>query len=75
MLYRNDKIKGKQAELGLSNEEVATLAGLTPNTVSAIRNGKIVRTDSLEKVINALRLDPVEVFTPKVAEAVEAAVA
>lgn len=64
-MYRNDKIKGKQAELGLSVEELAERAGVNPNTVSAIRNGKSVRTDSLGKVIAALGLTPAEVFTPK----------
>lgn len=64
-MYRNDKIRGKQAELGWSNEELADRADVNPNTVSAIRNGKVVRTDSLEKVINALGLVPAEVFMPK----------
>jgi transcriptional regulator with XRE-family HTH domain len=70
-MYRNDKIRGKQAELGLSVDQLAERAEVNPNTVSAIRNGKSVTTDSLEKVINALGLDPAEVFTRKAeAEAV-----
>jgi DNA-binding XRE family transcriptional regulator len=64
-MYRNDKIKGKQAELGLSNEELAERADVNANTVSAIRMGKTVRTDSLEKVIVALGLSAVEVFEPR----------
>jgi transcriptional regulator with XRE-family HTH domain len=72
-VYRSDKIRGKQAELGLSVEQLARCAAVNPNTVSAIRNGKSVTTDSLEKVINALGIKPAEVFEPKpVAEAVTA---
>jgi transcriptional regulator with XRE-family HTH domain len=64
-MYRKEKIRGKQAELGLSVAELAEKAGVDPNTVSAIRNGKTVRMVSLEKVINALGLTPAEVFEPK----------
>jgi transcriptional regulator with XRE-family HTH domain len=64
-MYRSDKIKGKQAELGLSVEQLARRAEVNPNTVSAIRNGRSVTTGSLEKVINALGLKPAEVFEPK----------
>lgn len=62
-MYRNDKIKGKQAELGWSVEQLAKRAEVNPNTVSAIRNGRSVTTDSLGKVINALGLKPAEVFS------------
>lgn len=55
-MYRCEKIRGKQAELGLSVEELAEKADVNPNTVSAIRNGRAVRTDSLEKVLCALGL-------------------
>lgn len=71
-MYRNDRIRERQAELCLTAGEVAEKAGVNVNTVIAIRNGKSVRTDSLEKVISALGLNPVELFTPKVEEAIEA---
>jgi DNA-binding Xre family transcriptional regulator len=64
-MYRKEKIRGKQAELGLTNDELAARAEVGVNTVSAIRNGKSVTTDNLEKVINALGLHPAEVFEPK----------
>ena len=64
-MYRCDKIRGKQAKLGLSVKQLAKRAEVNPNTVSAIRNGKSVTTDSLEKVINALGLKPAEVFEPR----------
>jgi transcriptional regulator with XRE-family HTH domain len=61
-MYRKEKIRGKQAELDLTNEALADKAGVGVNTVSAIRNGKSVTTDSLEKVIQALGLSAAEVF-------------
>ncbi|MBV8857893.1 MAG: helix-turn-helix transcriptional regulator [Acidobacteria bacterium] len=64
-MYRSDKIRGKQAELGWSVGQLARRAEVNPNTVSAIRNGRSVTTVSLEKVINALGLQPAEVFEPK----------
>lgn len=35
------------------------------NTISAIRNGKTVRTDTLQKVTAAFDLTMAEVFEPK----------
>jgi transcriptional regulator with XRE-family HTH domain len=64
-MYRNDKIRGKQAEKGWSVEELAERAGINVNTVSAIRNGKPVRTPSLEAVAEALDLPMSEVYAPK----------
>jgi len=61
-MYKKEKFRGRQAELGLSVAELAERAGVDPNTVSAIRNGKAVRTVSLQKVMNALGLTPAEVF-------------
>ena len=67
-MYRNDRIRGKQAELGWSNEDIAVKAGVSLPTVSSIRNGKVVRTDSLEKVVNALGMTMLEVHEPKIHE-------
>lgn len=63
-MYRSDKIKGKQAELGWSVEELAEKAQVNANTVSAIRNGKSVTTDSLEKVLSALGLTFADIANP-----------
>ena len=63
-MYRSEKIKGKQAELGLSVEELAEKAKVNANTVSAIRNGKSVTTDSLEKVLGALGLTFADIANP-----------
>lgn len=60
-MYRPEKIRGKQAELNWTVEELADRARVDPATVSAIRRGKSVTTDSLSKVIAALGLSPVEV--------------
>jgi transcriptional regulator with XRE-family HTH domain len=64
-MYRDDKIRGKQAELGLSVDEVAERAGVNVNTVSAVRNGKSVKAETLEKVASALGLTMAEVFEPR----------
>jgi transcriptional regulator with XRE-family HTH domain len=49
----------------LSVEQLAERAGVNNNTVSAIRNGKSVRTDTLEKVVSALGMTMLEVHEPK----------
>lgn len=64
-MYRADKIRGRQAELGLSVDEVAERAGVNVNTVSAIRKGKNVTTETLQKVVDALGMTMAEVFEPK----------
>lgn len=65
-MYRDDKIRGRQAELGLSVHEVAARAGVNVNTLTAIRKGKKVKVDTLEKVvILGLGMTMAEVFEPK----------
>jgi DNA-binding XRE family transcriptional regulator len=63
--YRNDKIRGKQAELDLTVEALAVKAGVSDRTVSAIRKGLPVSSTSLEKVADALGMQMVEVYEPK----------
>ncbi|MCA1557640.1 MAG: hypothetical protein LC731_03765 [Acidobacteria bacterium] len=67
-MYRNDKIRGKQAEKGWSNDHLANEAGVNIGTVKAIRQGKPVRTKSLEKVAEALELPMPEVYAPREVE-------
>lgn len=62
-MYRPEKIKGRQAELGWTNAVLADRAGVHEDTVSNIRNGKSVSTDTLDKVIKALGMTPVEAVT------------
>jgi transcriptional regulator with XRE-family HTH domain len=64
-MYRNDKIKEKQAEKGWSNEVLAERAGVNVNTISAVRNGKPVRSTTLETVAATLGLPMVEVYEQK----------
>lgn len=64
-MYRNDKIRGRQAEKGWSNDQFAEVAGLHVNTISAIRTGRSVRTESLEKAATALGLTMAEVYEPR----------
>jgi DNA-binding XRE family transcriptional regulator len=67
-MYRSDKIRGKQAEKGSTNEETAQRAGVHPNTYSAIRKGKPVSSRSLEKVAAALEMPMADVYAPKESE-------
>jgi transcriptional regulator with XRE-family HTH domain len=63
--YRNDKIRGKQAELDLTVDQLAMRAGVSDRTVSAIRKGMPVSSTSLERVVEALQMTMVEVYEPK----------
>lgn len=64
-MYRNDKIKDKQAENGWTNEELAKRAGVNVNTVSAVRTGKSVTSTTLETIAETLGLTMVEVYEQK----------
>lgn len=64
-MYRNEKIRGRQAELAWSNETLAENAGVNINTVSAVRAGKPVSVTTLQKVADALNLSLADLFTPK----------
>ena len=63
--YRNDKIRGRQAELDLTVEELAAKAGVSDRTVITIRKGLPVSSTSLEKVAEALSLPMAEVYAPR----------
>lgn len=67
------KIRGRQAELGLSREDLARRSGLSITTISAIRSGRGVTTDSLEKAAAALELTMSELFDPPNTEHIAAA--
>lgn len=56
MLYRAEKIVGKQAELDLTNEKLAEAADVGVGTVSAARQGRSVHTENLIKILNVLGL-------------------
>lgn len=61
-LYSKEKIRGRQAELGLKSQELAEKAGVNINTITAIRSGKPVNIASLAKVVEALELEMAEMF-------------
>lgn len=63
--YRDDKFRGRQAELDLTVDAVAARATVTNKTVIAIRKGRAVSARSLEKVAAALGLTMAEVYEPK----------
>lgn len=64
--YRDDKFRGRQAELNLTVDELASRAGVTDKTVIAIRKGRPVSSRSLEKVAAALGLTMAAIYESKV---------
>ena len=78
-MYRNDLIKGAMASHDLTIERLASSAGLSPATVSAIRNGRPnVTLHSLTAVAEAVGFEVEINFIPKrapVTASAEAAVA
>lgn len=73
-MYRNDLIKGAMASHDLTIERLATRAGLSPATVSAIRNGREnVLLHSLKAVAEAVGFEVEINFVPKRAPATESA--
>ena len=64
-MYRDDKIRSRQAELNWSNDVFAKQAELNINTVTALRRGEAVSLQTLKKAANALGLTMPELFEPK----------
>ena len=66
--YRTDLINGAMGAQRLTNEAVASLAGVGVKTVSAVRNGDPnVGFITLKKVVEAIGLTITEVTQPKAA--------
>jgi transcriptional regulator with XRE-family HTH domain len=66
-MYSPDAINAAMGAQRLTNEKVAEKAGVAPKTVSAIRNGfPGVTLPTLSRIANAVGLDVVIQFTPKV---------
>lgn len=63
MVNLTEKIRMEMARLELTQAEIASRTGLSPNTVSAIYNGKDTRISTMETFADVLgfRLD----LTPK----------
>lgn len=72
-MYRDDKIRGRQAEKSWSNERLAKEANVNPNTITVVRRGGNVKTDTLKKVADALELSMAEIFEPRPAAEQQAA--
>jgi DNA-binding XRE family transcriptional regulator len=64
-IYRDDKFRGRQAELDWTVEEVARRAEVSEKTVIAIRKGRRVSATSLEKVATAMKLPMTSVYEPR----------
>lgn len=57
------RIKAKREKIGLSQEDLAVLSGLSVNTISLIENGDVwAKLDSIVKIVNTLKMKMVELF-------------
>lgn len=65
MTYRNDLIKGKMAQLGISVEKLAEMTGLAPNTISKVRQGLDARLSTLSTIADALDMPLAELFADR----------
>ena len=63
--HRDDLIRGKQAELDLSNEELARRACVSEPTVVKARKGRHVSSTSLKKIGVPLGLSLAELYEPR----------
>ena len=61
-MYRNEKIKGKMAELGFTVETLSQKTGLSTKTVTNVRNGENVNVETLSTVAAALEIPMPELF-------------
>lgn len=65
MLNTGRRVKNSRKSRGWSAARLASEAGVAPNTVSSIENGKTVRDGNLRKVLDVLGIEP-EVSESKV---------
>lgn len=67
-MYKYKLIEEKMKTANVTNESLATLTKLNPNTISKVRNGKgTVKVATLEKVATALGISMPELFEEKLA--------
>jgi len=52
------EVRNARKSKGWTNAQLAEAAGVAPNTVSAIENGKTVRAGNLRAVLDALEIEP-----------------
>ncbi len=63
-MVNTDFIRVEMARQRLTQTEIVSRTGLSPNTVSAICNGKDTRISTLQVFADALGVSMVELFTP-----------
>ena len=65
-MIRTDKLKGKLAEKGISQSEMAKLIGIAPKTFYEKMARGVFGSDEIEIMINQLDIsDPVDIFFAK----------
>ena len=65
-MIRTDRLKGKLAEKGISQSEMAKMIGITPKTFYEKMARGVFGSDEIEVMIERLNMsDPVDIFFAK----------
>lgn len=65
-MIRTDRLKGKLAEKGISQSEMAKMIGITPKTFYEKMARGVFGSDEIEVMIERLNIsDPVDIFFAK----------
>lgn len=57
-MYPNELIKGAMAEQAITIDDIKEATGLSPTTISAVRNGKVnIKLPTLKSIANAVGLE------------------
>lgn len=67
-IYRTDLLRLRLAELNWTQEKLAEVSQLNPNTISKIMAGGIVKVDTLNAVANALQIPLSDLFQTEQSE-------
>lgn len=67
--YRADIIRAEMGRHNISLEKLAELAGVTRQTVRAIRGGADTRVSTLRAIADALKIDMSDLFSEEAKEA------
>jgi transcriptional regulator with XRE-family HTH domain len=63
--YRNEKIRGKMAELGFTIETLSQKTGISQKTITNVRNGLNTNVETLSAIAEALEIPMSELFTQR----------
>ena len=55
--YSFRKLFIRLLDLGISNSKLASMAGISPASVNRLKNGQVIKLDSLLKICDALQCE------------------